>query len=200
MKTKHSTTAYRLAQNELDRQVRENFGQMPRNDPWVDSVLDLCDALEVLAKTEQTEQEPLTEAQIEGGLMALLQCSASDLESYSYVTMDNYTNDVKRVVSAVNQLQPQLLQAQEPVAWMVTFEKQNGARETVPLSGRFKDVKDACDFGEPIPLYKSPPKLKEWVGLTDEEVQAIHDTYYRRMGFREFHEHIEAKLKELNHD
>ena len=56
MKTKHSTTAYRLAQNELDRQVRENFGQMPRNDPWVDSVLDLRDALEVLAKTDQTEQ------------------------------------------------------------------------------------------------------------------------------------------------
>ena len=192
MKTKHSTTAYRLAQNELDRQVRENFGQIPT---WVDSVLDLCDALEVLAKTEQTEQEPLTEAQIEGGLMALLQCSASDLESYSYVTMDNYTNDIKRVVSAVNQLQPQLLQAQEPVAWMVTFEKQNGAWETVPLSGRFKDVKDACDFGEPIPLYKSPPKLKEWVGLTfDEKYDLAHyesDPY-------EVVKNVEAKLREKN--
>ncbi len=52
-------------------------------------------------------------------------------------------------------------------------------------------------MAEFIPLYTSPPK-REWVGLTDEEVQAIHDTYYRRMGFREFHQHIEAKLKEKN--
>ena len=49
-----------------------------------------------------------------------------------------------------------------------------------------------------IALYTSPPK-REWVGLTDGQIQAIHDTYYRRMGFREFHQHIEAKLKELNH-
>ena len=42
---------------------------------------------------------------------------------------------------------------QQPVAWMVTAEKQDGTRETYPMTGRYKDVKDVCDFGEPIPLY-----------------------------------------------
>ena len=46
-------------------------------------------------------------------------------------------------------------------------------------------------------LYTAPPR-REWVGLTDEEIQAIHDTYYRRMGRMEFARAIEAKLKEKN--
>jgi len=41
-------------------------------------------------------------------------------------------------------------------------------------------------------------KKREWVGLTDEEIKAIHDTYYRRMGPMEFARAIEAKLKEKN--
>ena len=47
-----------------------------------------------------------------------------------------------------------------PVAWLITKELQDGTQETVPLTGRFKDVKDACDFGEPIPLYVLPEPLK----------------------------------------
>jgi hypothetical protein len=43
---KHSTVAYKLAQKELARLVQENFGRMPKNDEWADSVLDLRDALE----------------------------------------------------------------------------------------------------------------------------------------------------------
>jgi hypothetical protein len=39
---------------------------------------------------------------------------------------------------------------------------------------------------------------RTWVGLTDAEIQAIHDTYYRRMGPQEFARAIEAKLKERN--
>jgi hypothetical protein len=42
---------------------------------------------------------------------------------------------------------------QEPVAWLVTTELQDGTRSTYPLTGRYKDVRDSCDFGEPIPLY-----------------------------------------------
>ena len=46
---------------------------------------------------------------------------------------------------------------QEPVAWMVTTEMQDGTKNTYPLIGRFKDVKDVCDFGDPVPLYTAPP-------------------------------------------
>lgn len=38
----------------------------------------------------------------------------------------------------------------------------------------------------------------EWVGLTYEEIQTIHDTYYRRMGPQEFARAIEDKLRKKN--
>ena len=42
---------------------------------------------------------------------------------------------------------------------------------------------------------------REWVGLTEEEIQSVHDTYHKRMGPQEFARAIEAKLKEKNtHD
>jgi hypothetical protein len=51
----------------------------------------------------------------------------------------------------------------------------------------------------PIMGYTTPPAAQRtWVGLTDAEIQAIHDTYYRRMGPQEFARAIEAKLKEKN--
>lgn len=40
----------------------------------------------------------------------------------------------------------------EVVAWFVTTENQDGTKQSYPLSGRYKDVKDACDFGEPVAL------------------------------------------------
>ena len=58
----------------------------------------------------------------------------------------------------------------EPVAWMVTTEMQDGTKNTYPITGRFKDVKDICDFGDPIPLYTHPPKREP---LTDEQISAI---------------------------
>ena len=46
-------------------------------------------------------------------------------------------------------------------------------------------------------LYTTPPQ-REWVGLTQKEVQEIHDTYHKRMGPQEFASMLEAKLKEKN--
>jgi len=43
----------------------------------------------------------------------------------------------------------------------------------------------------------APPK-REWVELTQKEVQEIHDTYHKRMGPQEFASMIGAKLKEKN--
>lgn len=54
--------------------------------------------------------------------------------------------------------QPQV--EQEPVAWMVTSEMQDGTRSTYPMIGRFKDVQDCCDFGEPVPLIYQHPQPK----------------------------------------
>jgi hypothetical protein len=39
---------------------------------------------------------------------------------------------------------------------------------------------------------------RTWVGLTQKEVQEIHDTFHKRMGPQEFASMIEAKLKEKN--
>ena len=87
---------------------------------------------------------------------------------------------------------------QEPVAWMVTTEMQDGTRQTYPLTGRYKDVCDACDFGDPIPLYTHPPR-REWVGLTDEEIWSDGSRMgLSEGGIRRFAREIEAKLKEKN--
>jgi hypothetical protein len=46
--------------------------------------------------------EPLTETQLERGMMALLSCAASDLEALSPIMYETYKDDVNRVYSAVN--------------------------------------------------------------------------------------------------
>jgi hypothetical protein len=92
---------------------------------------------------------------------------------------------------------------QEPVAWIVTTEMQDGTRRTYPLTGRYKDVRDCCDFGEPVPLYTHPPR-REWVGLTDEEMRQAAQAMNAEPlaeGWKElikFARAIEAKLKEKN--
>jgi len=52
--------------------------------------------------------------------------------------------------------------------------------------------------GEQCEICNAPQR--EWVGLTDEEIQGIHDTYHKRMGPMEYAQAIEAKLKEKNFD
>ena len=50
-----------------------------------------------------------------------------------------------------------------------------------------------------MPLYTAPPR-REWRGMTEKEIQSIHDTYHKRMGPQEFARAIEAALKEKNND
>ena len=62
----------------------------------------------------------------------------------------------------------------EPVAWLITVEKQDGSRETYPAMGRFKDVKAACDFGDPVPLYPRPdPRVAELEAVLREAREAL---------------------------
>ena len=57
--------------------------------------------------------------------------------------------------------------------------------------------KDGIETWKEEPVYTTPPQ-RTWIGLTQKEVQEIHDTYYKRMGPQEFASMIEAKLKEKN--
>ena len=84
---------------------------------------------------------------------------------------------------------------QEPVAWMYVNE-----------DGECEQIEYGPVFDDPgvTPLYASPPK-REWVGLTDEEIQdlgylsekfdASNSEWFDRWGFARA---IEEKLKEKN--
>jgi len=98
----------------------------------------------------------------------------------------------KQAIAALRQA---LETEQEPVAWM--FVNEDGECEQIEYGPVFDDP-------GVTPLYASPPK-REWVGLTDEEIQdlgylsekfdASNSEWFDRWGFAQA---IEAKLKEKN--
>jgi hypothetical protein len=92
----------------------------------------------------------------------------------------------------------------EPVAWVITFEKQNGERETCAAMGRYKDVKASCDFGDPVPLY-THPQPKQWVNLTGAEIDKIAeelpgglDGFMKGWGWQQFARKVEDELHQKN--
>jgi hypothetical protein len=85
--------------------------------------------------------------------------------------------------------------AQEPVAWMFQHEE-TGRTMCVDA----QQVEWGFEKGNPrlkkiAPLYTTLPQ-RPWVGLTDEELHEICNSYY--YGDRELVKLIEAKLKEKN--
>ena len=103
----------------------------------------------------------------------------------------------KRMSEALCQAlaQPQ----QEPVAWMMEMPPPKDTERSVKMTSCEWVAKE---WENPIPLYTAPPK-REWVGLTDEEVETFkqschlggvgYDTFIKRFAIG-----IEAKLKERN--
>jgi hypothetical protein len=95
---------------------------------------------------------------------------------------------------------------QEPVAWMHVMDNTEGIKANgkgiVSITQKRKHPfgKPGVDFSKsyPVtstPLYATPPAAqRQWVGLTDEEMQALWDRYAHMEMMRS----IEAKLKELN--
>jgi hypothetical protein len=80
--------------------------------------------------------------------------------------------------------------AQEPVAHFGSaYVNENGVHITTVL-GPVAIPQDAK-------LYTISPQ-RPWVGLTQKEVQEIHDTYHKRMGLQEFALALIANLKEKN--
>jgi len=70
--------------------------------------------------------------------------------------------------------------------------------EPVGKFSKFSDVWKEVTASSPGQLLYTAPPRREWVGLTAEEIQVIHETYYRRMGPNEFAKLVEAKLREKN--
>ena len=77
------------------------------------------------------------------------------------------------------------LAQQEPVAWMHNVIEGNVITHIPADIGRHPE--------RWTPLYTAPPK-REWVGLTDEEIEYIADSEWEEAFVRM----IEAKLKEKN--
>ena len=103
----------------------------------------------------------------------------------------------KRVVKTEHDKQIEIAQAyergwnaalaqQEPVAWLKTWS--DGSVSVL------KTKSHAFADHELEPLYTAPPK-REWVGLTDEDMEAL---FLNEDGVR-FARYIEAKLREKNH-
>ena len=82
----------------------ENYGSYPSRKSRIDGLKAGVDKHEAaIAQPVQPAAVgavEVTEKQIEQGLMALLQCSCSELESYSPNQIERYTDDVRRVVFA----------------------------------------------------------------------------------------------------
>ena len=61
---------------------------------------------------------------------------------------------------ATDMLQSLPMVSGEPVAWLITTELQDGTRRTYAATGKYSHVKDACDFGNPVPLYTHAQPLQ----------------------------------------
>ena len=54
------------------------------------------------------------------------------------------------------------------------------------------------EFPDATPLYTSPPTQRQWVGLTQQDIDIAFDDTQEGGGFDDFSRAIEAKLKEKN--
>jgi hypothetical protein len=95
-------------------------------------------------------------------------------------------SSVQMFDDAVKALRQALETEQEPVCWTVA-DGWVYANDTSQI-GTSKEVNWQT-------LYTAPPKAAEWVGLTDEDMEAL---FLNEDGVR-FARYIEAKLREKNH-
>jgi hypothetical protein len=91
-------------------------------------------------------------------------------ESITQITQDHYSNQ------------------NEPVAWV------NWCAATGKRSVSFECESELASQ----PLYTTPQPQREWVGLTQQDIDIAFDDTQEGGGFNEFAEAIEAKLKEKN--
>jgi hypothetical protein len=109
---------------------------------------------------------------------------------------DSYDDYELQIQLAEHAWEQALEEKQEPAAWMHNFIEGNVITHIPADIGRHPE--------RWTPLYTAPPR-KEWVGLTDDEIQdlgylsekfdASNSEWFDRWGFARA---IEAKLKEKN--
>lgn len=112
-------------------------------------------------------------------------------------------DDVMEAIS-VRLAQPE----QEPVAWMYEYGTDHGdAVNQIFWHKNLRLEKPTGLVRNVVPLYTAPPQrqqrtytLRKWQGLTDEEYEAMAETYVTNCYFDtlKYAKAIEAKLKEKN--
>lgn len=113
---------------------------------------------------------------------------------------DKRCNDLITACKEALQSQEQENEAsslREPVAWIIQSERIDGtSSEPYAMMGKYKYVRDACDFGDPIPLYTHP---KEWQELSDDEINKLYADWERgQTDYSNYARAILAKAKEKN--
>ena len=97
----------------------------------------------------------------------------------------------ERMQEEIDELRQALETEQEPVAWANSFDLQNFDMK----------VRTCPDLHHTVPLYTAPPK--QWVGLTDEEIQEVVSKKWwdweDAFDIEGFSRAIERVLKEKNH-
>jgi hypothetical protein len=104
---------------------------------------------------------------------------------------DAYDDYESKMQLAEHAWEQALEEKQEPVGWLDAEMSQAYTVDELP---------DASGTGF-LPLYTAPPK-KQWVGLTDDEIEEMHNEIkVRLMGTyrtEDIYRSIEAKLREKN--
>jgi hypothetical protein len=117
---------------------------------------------------------------------------AVSLEALEYIE-NNYMSLPKSGTKAITAIKKaRSAPVQEPVAWVRLEAWQSGA-----------EWPDDCFTGIPAdgltPLYTTPTAAqRQWVGLTQKDIDIAFDDTQEGGGFDEFARAIEAKLKEKN--
>ena len=141
-------------------------------------------ALEALLKT-QNEGFNLPGSAIREAITAIKEALAQPKK------LDQDEVDIRsRLYQRIHELETQLAQPeQEPVAYIHRNEFNEYRLEP---TDNF-DIK-SIPFNIDVPLFKSPQRT--WVGLTDEEIEELINTY--DIASTDYAQAIEAKLKEKN--
>jgi hypothetical protein len=123
------------------------------------------------------------------------------MESYQNMMLVEAGCRFKEGEAAITALRAALAQEeQEPVAWAyeiaTTVRDGKGAR----WESRITEYEPKVPIGmiRNLTLLYTHQPGREWRGLTEKEIQSIHDTYHKRMGPQEFARSIEQALKEKN--
>jgi hypothetical protein len=105
---------------------------------------------------------------------------------------DSYDDYESKMQLAEHAWEQALEEKQEPVAWRYKISPPFWTYSEKYPNKEFAG--DAWDKWQVTPLYAAPPK-KQWVGLTDDEIEHIADSEWEEAFVRM----IEAKLREKNH-